>query len=77
MSCGVGRKCGSDVALLWLWCRPAAIALIRPLAWESAYAMGVALKRPKRKGKYEANKLLERSKMSSDGAERTKYDCWV
>ena len=33
-----------DLALLWLWCRPAAAALIRPLAWELPYAAGVALK---------------------------------
>ena len=31
-------------ALLWLWYRPAAAALIRPLAWELPYATGVALK---------------------------------
>ena len=24
----VGHKCGSDPTLLWLWCRPAAAALI-------------------------------------------------
>ena len=30
------------MAMLWLWCRTAATALIGPLAWE--YAMGVALK---------------------------------
>ena len=29
---------------LWLWWRPAATALIRPLAWEHPYAAGVALK---------------------------------
>ena len=29
--------------LLWLWCRQAAIAAIRPLAWELPYAAGVAL----------------------------------
>ena len=23
-----GQRCGSDLALLWLWCRPAAIAPI-------------------------------------------------
>ena len=23
-----------DPQLLWLWCRPAAVALIRPLAWK-------------------------------------------
>ena len=30
MSCGVGRRCGSDPALLWLWLRLAATAPIRP-----------------------------------------------
>ena len=30
--------------LLWLWCRPRAAALIRPLAWELPYATGMALK---------------------------------
>ena len=45
MSCGVGRRCGTDLALLWLWCRPAAVALIQPLAWELLYATGAALKR--------------------------------
>ena len=29
---------------LWLWCRPAAAALIQPLAWELPYAIDVALK---------------------------------
>ena len=27
-------RCRLDPALLWLWCRLAAVALIRPLAWE-------------------------------------------
>ena len=36
-----------DLALLWLWCRPVVIALIRPLAWEPPYAVGVALKKKK------------------------------
>ena len=44
VSCGVGCRCGSDLALLWLWCRPTAVALIGPLAWEPPYATGVALK---------------------------------
>ena len=43
MSCGVAHI-SSDLPLLWLWCRLAAIALIRPLAWERPYAAGVALK---------------------------------
>ena len=44
----VGRRRGSDPKLLWLWCRPAATALIRPLAWEPPYAVGVALEKTKR-----------------------------
>ena len=27
-SCSVGHRCGLDPVLLWLWCRPAATALI-------------------------------------------------
>ena len=49
MSCGVGHKCGLDPALLCLWRRTVATALIRPLAWEPPYAVGVALKRLKTK----------------------------
>ena len=30
MSCGVGHRYSSDLALLWLWCRPAAVAPIGP-----------------------------------------------
>ena len=46
MSYGVCRRCGLDLALLCLWYRLA--ALIRPLAWEPAYAAGAALKKTKR-----------------------------
>jgi len=37
--------------LLWLWCRPAATALIGPLAWEPPYAAGAALEKAKRQKK--------------------------
>ena len=47
MSCGVGRRRSSDSELLWLWCRPVAIGLIQPLAWEPPCATRVALKRKK------------------------------
>ena len=47
MSCGVGRRCDSDLAWLWLWCGPAATAPIPPLAWELPYAAGVVLKKAK------------------------------
>ena len=46
MSCGVGRRRGWDLALLWLWlCLwSEAVAPIQPLDWEPPCAMGVALK---------------------------------
>ena len=47
-SCGIGPRGGSDSHLLWLWCRPAAAAPIRPLAWDRLYATGAALKRKKK-----------------------------
>ena len=51
MSYGVGLRCGSDMVLLclWLWCMLANTALIRPLVWELPHAMGVALKKKKKK----------------------------
>ena len=49
MTCGVVRRCASDLALLWLWHRLATVGLIRLLAWEPPYATGAALKRQKKK----------------------------
>ena len=37
-------QCVKELALLWLWHRPAAVAPIGPLAWEPPYAAGAALK---------------------------------
>ena len=51
MSCGVSRRLGSDLTLLWLWRRLVAMARIIPLAWEPPYAMDMALKRQKKKKK--------------------------
>ena len=48
MSCGVGCRRGSDLALLWLWCRPAATVLIGPLTCKPPYATGAALKKDKK-----------------------------
>ena len=47
MNCGIVGRCGSDAALLWLWCELAALPPILSLAWESPYAVGVALKKKK------------------------------
>ena len=53
MSCGVGHRGGSDLALLWLWLwhKLVAIALIGPLAWEPPYGTDADLKRQKTKKK--------------------------
>ena len=47
VSWGVGRRCGSDPVLLWLWHRLVATAPIGPPAWEPPYAPGVALEKIK------------------------------
>ena len=68
MSCGVSRRLDSDLELLWLWCRLAAIAPIRPLAWELPYASDAALKKQKerrkegKEGRREGRKKKERKK---------------
>ena len=43
----VGCIHSSDLVLLGLWCRPAAVALIQSLAWELPYAAGLSLKQTK------------------------------
>ena len=48
MSCDVGRRHGSDLSLLWLWCGLAATVLIRPLAWEPPNAAALKSKKKKR-----------------------------
>ena len=48
MNCDIGHRHGLDLALLWLWHRPVAVAPIGPLAWEPPYAAGAALKSKKK-----------------------------
>ena len=74
MNCGADHRSGLDLALLWLWHRLAAVALIRLLAWEPLYAGGVALK--SKKIKKPENRGLVRLSVSSayvkvDGRHRT------
>ena len=45
VSCGEGRRHGSDPTSLWLWCRLGATAPIRLLAWERPYAASAALEK--------------------------------
>ena len=49
MSCGVGHRRSSDLVLLLLWRSQVAVAPIRPLAWETLYAVSAALKKKKKK----------------------------
>ena len=58
MGCGVGLRRGSDPKLLWLWYRPAATALIRPLAWELPYATGATLEKAGKTKKRKKEKKL-------------------
>ena len=51
VGCGVGGRCGSDLALLWLWHRLAAVVPIRPLGWEHPHATGVLKGQKKKKEK--------------------------
>ena len=51
VSCGVGHRHSSDPALLWLWRRLEATALIRPQAWE----LSCATCDPKKWGKKKKN----------------------
>ena len=64
VNCGIGRRCGLDPVLLWLWCRPAAAAPIRCLTWELPYAAGMALKKKAKKPK---TKTLQKTKTKNNG----------
>ena len=55
---GIGRRPSSYLAPVWLWCRPAAEAPIRPLARELPYATGMAMKRKKKTKTKKENKNL-------------------
>ena len=62
MSCGVGHRCGSDLALLWLWHKLAAVTLFRPLAWELPYATCTAILKKKKKKKKKERERERREK---------------
>ena len=66
MSCGVGRRHGSDPVLLWLWRRQVAIVPILPLAWEPPYAVGATLEKAKRPKKKKNNKIKLKRQQDSD-----------
>ena len=51
VSCGVGRRRGSDLVLLWLRCMLAATTLVGPLAREPPYPAAAALKKKTKRQK--------------------------
>ena len=73
MSCGMGCRHGSDLALLWLWHRLAAVAPIRPLAWEPSYAVGAALKRQKKKKKKKQQQQQQKKPKTKNKTETRHY----
>ena len=85
MSCGVGCRRGSDPALLWLWRRPVATALIRTLAWEPSYAARVAqemAKRQKKKKKELQLPATATARATQDPSHvsdlyRSSQQCWI
>ena len=68
---GVGRRCGSDPSLLWLWRRPVATAPLRLLAWEPPYGSG-----PRKGQKKTKNKKIKKNKRKSANYEAFS-DCGV
>ena len=57
MSCGVSQRHGSDLVLLWLWCRPAtATAPIGPLTWEPPKRIEMNRKKKNKKKKKKKKK---------------------
>ena len=57
MSCVVGGRLDLDPALLRLWCRRAAAALIDPLAWEVPYVASTVLKIKRNTANYKQHVL--------------------
>ena len=72
MNYGVGCRHASDLALLGLWYRLAAAALIQPLASELPYATGIVLKRPKKKKKRERERVCAELKWCLSGGQLMK-----
>ena len=53
-----------DLAWLWLWCRPAAVAPIWPLAWKLPYAAGQVWPPPKKTQQKKPQPLANRTPLA-------------
>ena len=75
VSCGVGRRHSLRPALQALWHKPAAVAPIRPLAWELPYAEGAVLNKNKTNKKQ--TKKPQNNKTSSKSTNGDWNKQWV
>ena len=71
MRCGIGCRCSSDLALLWLWHRPASIAPVRPL--ETSICCGCSPKKTKKinKIKYVTDDPISKTETDHSQGEQT------
>ena len=65
----VSNSISSDLALLWLWHRPAATAPIGPLAWEPPYATGAAPEKAKKQKKKQQKKEFQHTNFGEGGTQ--------
>ena len=88
MSCGVDRRCGSDPALPWLWCRLAATALIGPPSLGTSMCHGCSPRKDKKRKKKSKENIgkdvwsflglvfSSSNKKPSNGPEGSWRRCW-
>ena len=74
-SCGVGHRQGSDPMLLWLWCRPAAAALIPSLGISIFH--GCCPKKKKKERKKRKIKKTERKKDPGHLRDNDEESIWI
>ena len=63
-----------DLALLWPWRRPAAVALIPLLAWEPPHAEGAALEKAKERKRERKQGKIERERKREERKEEKKKE---
>ena len=72
-SYGIGHRCDPDPVLPWLECRPAAAALIPPLAQQLPYASSTTLKRKKKKTEVKQREKINKYWGDLDSKRSRKY----
>ena len=65
MSCGVGRRCGSDPALLWLLSRPTDTAPVEPSSLGTSISHRYSPQKQKIKNKMDPTRSTLRNSLAS------------